>query len=347
MSPESKGLQMSFKPRQAIRLALLSLALPGFSTAVQAQAHLYVTSGSGKINQYQGPGGANPGAFEKQLNTPADAVNPGSSYGIAIGADGNVYVSSYDTSEILRYSGATGNFTDVFISGSQLSNPIGATFGPDGNFYVTNRGTHSISRYKPDGAKFGAGGNLADATFIPSAAGDGRGIAFDAIGDLYVADTTAGILRYKGTDGTKFGAGGNTSNAAFTSSFFANGLTFGSDGTLYAASIFTNEVRKFDASGTQIGSFTAGGDPLDVKFDESGILYVDNQSLGVKKFTTSGVALGPFGSAGTSPIGNSYFMVFSSSPAVSSTTPEPGSIALLISSGLTGAAFLRRKRKAC
>jgi hypothetical protein len=57
------------------------------------------------------------------------------------------------------------------------------------------------------------------------------------------------------------------------------------------------------------------------------------------------VYVSDYGSAGTSPLSSTYFMAFSSSSAVSSpTTPEPGSIVLLISSSLTGAAFLRRKR---
>lgn len=84
--------------------------------------------------------------------------------GVALDVDNNIYISDFEANKILRYSGATGSFSDVFIAGSQLSYPIGATFGPDGNFYVTNRGTSSVLRYKPDGTKFGVGGNTSDAT---------------------------------------------------------------------------------------------------------------------------------------------------------------------------------------
>src|SRR5262249_37645274 len=48
--------------------------------------------------------------------------------GEAFGPDGNFYVCSYGTNQILRYDGTTGAFIDVFASGGVLNGPIFLTF---------------------------------------------------------------------------------------------------------------------------------------------------------------------------------------------------------------------------
>ena len=69
----------------------------------------------------------------------------GQPYGIAVGPDGNVYVSDPTQNIIFRYDGstgaplpATGQTGAVFVSAASggLSNPHGIAFGSDGNLYV-------------------------------------------------------------------------------------------------------------------------------------------------------------------------------------------------------------------
>ncbi|MEG3975109.1 hypothetical protein QT970_10865 [Microcoleus sp. herbarium8] len=66
-------------------------------------------------------------------------------YGLAFGPDGNFYVSSFLTDQILRYNGKTGQFIDVFAAGNQqgggLNGPNGLLFAPDGYLYVTTQGS--------------------------------------------------------------------------------------------------------------------------------------------------------------------------------------------------------------
>ena len=59
--------------------------------------------------------------------------------GIDIGADGNLYVASAESGQILRYDGRTGEFIDVFIDEGigGLIEPTDVLFGPDGFFYVS------------------------------------------------------------------------------------------------------------------------------------------------------------------------------------------------------------------
>jgi secreted PhoX family phosphatase len=67
---------------------------------------------------------------------------------LTFGPDGNLYVSSGDSSsgKILRYSGATGEFLGDFAT-SGLIRPYGSAFGPDGNFYVSSFLTDEIVRF--------------------------------------------------------------------------------------------------------------------------------------------------------------------------------------------------------
>lgn len=70
-------------------------------------------------------------------------------YGAAFGPDGNLYVSSFRSNQILRYNGKTGDFIDVFASDNNqghgtlngLNGPNGLLFGPDGSLYVATEGT--------------------------------------------------------------------------------------------------------------------------------------------------------------------------------------------------------------
>ena len=65
------------------------------------------------------------------------------------GPDGNLYVASSQTNQILRYDGETGAFLDVFVqSGAQGPQfPVGLAFGPDGHLYVGSFGNDRILRY--------------------------------------------------------------------------------------------------------------------------------------------------------------------------------------------------------
>ena len=88
------------------------------------------------------------------------------------GPDGNLYVTAYDSHEICRYHGITGEFLDVFVHAESggLRQPYGLTFGPDGNLYVCSHLTNEVKRYNgKTGAfmdTFAAGNGLSGPTHL-------------------------------------------------------------------------------------------------------------------------------------------------------------------------------------
>jgi sugar lactone lactonase YvrE len=92
--------------------------------------------------------------------------------GLVFVPDGNLYFSSFNSNEIKRYNGTTGQFMDNFVSAGigGLVAPDGLVFGPGGNLYVSSFGTNDVKRF--DGASgaflgdFTSGGGLIQPTFL-------------------------------------------------------------------------------------------------------------------------------------------------------------------------------------
>lgn len=195
-------------------------------------------------------------------------------YGNAFGPDGNLYVSSFRTNQILRFNGTTGAFIDVFASDNNggfgslngLNGPNALLFGLDGSLYVTTQGSVN----KPDGtldfpAQFRSQVlrysleqvvGLAPATtptvfidqpaLLPETPGFisllGLALAPDAT-SLYVSDFAGGIRQYD-LAGNLLDVLSTNYTGTIPSSNFVGSLTFGSgenSNNLYAVGFnFTN-----------------------------------------------------------------------------------------------------------
>ncbi|WP_417388924.1 GEVED domain-containing protein [Gimesia sp.] len=213
--------------------------------------------------------------------------------GIAFGPDGDLYVASSGTGQILRYDGDTGAVvgSGVFASLGSLSQPRFITFGPDGNLYV---GTTGLQKriYQIDFLT-GAVSTFVDAAELDS--GTPYGLAFDASGNLYVASFNNNeILKF---DSNGDPVPGGPFIAAGTGGL-ANprGLTIGPDGLLYVANGATESILRFDPeTGALVDNYTFGATiqlPYGVTFGPDNNLYVVDTDLGaVLKFA------GPLGTS--------------------------------------------------
>ncbi|MDB6032295.1 MAG: exported protein of unknown function [Verrucomicrobiales bacterium] len=111
--------------------------------AFRGEDSLFVVDYKRGVLRFDGQSGEFKGVF---VPTGDDLVTP---TGIAVGLDGNLYVSSRDANVVIKFDGKNGSYLDTFVSpGSQaLNGPMGLAFGSDGNLYVTSCYDNRLVRF--------------------------------------------------------------------------------------------------------------------------------------------------------------------------------------------------------
>lgn len=163
--------------------------------------------------------------------------------GAAFGPDGRLYVSSFETDQVLRYE-ADGTFVDVFVaanSGGMNGPDIGIGFDPAGNLVVPGYYSDSVHRY--DGT---TGAYLDDVVDRADGLGAPRAVRFDADGAAWVSGHDSDNV-------LKVGPGGAVSTAIVFDR--ASGFAFDGERVLVATAV-DDTVHAFDlASGEDEGVF--------------------------------------------------------------------------------------------
>ncbi|MBE9185193.1 hypothetical protein IQ270_10815 [Microcoleus sp. LEGE 07076] len=214
-------------------------------------------------------------------NTPIDETGGLSRpYGLAFGPDGNFYVSSFLTDKILRYSGKTGQFIDVFAEGDRqaggLNGPNGLLFAPDGYLYVTTQGSvarnnqadysanfpSQVLRYNPETKQ-----STIFASPDPSPRSQGfvslLGMAIGPVdGDLYVSDFANDIRRYNLKSGELVNVLSTNYTDTSPSSNYVGSLAFSPIGNLLAVG-FDNRASANNA-GAVLRYDGKTGEPLPI-----------------------------------------------------------------------------------
>jgi sugar lactone lactonase YvrE len=259
---------------------------------------LYVSSfGNHRILRYDGATGGFIDVFAPNRGGLTDIqggqlANP---VGMAIGPNGTLYVSSFNTNSIQNYDVTTGAFIAPFVADDPttldidesggLFGPTTLLFGPDANgdgsadLYVGSFNTNAVKRFDSATGAF-IDDFVADdpATLDVDESGGlsgPAGLIIGPDGNFYVSSRlTNTVLLYDGATG------------AFIRAFVADdpatmdidesgglqqpgGLTFDAAGNFYVSSSDTNQVLRYDPMGQFLGVFVTDN-PITQQVDESG-----------------------------------------------------------------------------
>jgi len=157
-----------------------------------------------------------------------------------IGFDGDLFIPSFDTGNVYRFDGFTGDFKGIFVHGGDggLTNPSAPDFGPDDLMYIGDFATNKILRYDRNG-KFvdvfaDQESSGLDQPYMPT---------FDATSFYISSGGTDSILRWDIKTKKFLGAfvpprSGGLSHPV--------GLQFGPDGNLYVGSNGNNSIIRYN-----------------------------------------------------------------------------------------------------
>ena len=218
-------------------------------------------------------------------------------FGVAVAADGTIYVADAGENNRIRKISPDGNVTTLaggsegFADGAGASasfnTPSALALGSDGNLYVADTGNNRIRKITPEGnVSTVAGDGIAGYVDGPAAKAQFNGpigLAISPGGDIYVADTYNDVIRMITTEGQVTTiAGGGTPGYADGEQKIAlfdtpSGIIVVENSSLIVADTGNRRLRKVTAEGNVTTLPISGEElsrPIGLAFSHDHFLYV-------------------------------------------------------------------------
>jgi DNA-binding beta-propeller fold protein YncE len=230
--------------------------------AVDKDGNIYVADTWNHRMQKFGPDGKVLMAWGGVINLAeapagADPENNGRFYGprgVAIGPDGNIYVTDTGNKRVLIFD-TSGNFVRKIDSGvtpakaqanypfdkpGEMNEPIGIAVDSAGNVYVADSRNNRIQKFGPDGKAL-AQWPVPTGAWTPGAYLEPF-LALDSAGNLYsTAPTTGSVIEFN-PQGQVIGQKKSEGNVTLQ---IPTGIAVAPDGTIYVVDTGANEVVNF------------------------------------------------------------------------------------------------------
>ena len=173
--------------------------------AIGPNGDAYVTEASDRVSQIAPDGSVvrrwgTEGSKAGEFDFVGANLEDGASGSIAVGPDGQVYVSDSDNHRVQVFA-ADGTFVRQFGSfgeaEGQFIKPFDLGADAAGNVYVSDDALARLSKFGPDGGFLWA----VDGTSSPELKGHSHGVVIDAEGRVVLGIDDTGLVVYLGPDG--------------------------------------------------------------------------------------------------------------------------------------------------
>ena len=236
------------------------------------------------------------GSGDGQFNSP---------FGVAVAADGTVYVADRFNHRIQVFSPTgvfQGEWGTLGSGDGQFSSPVGVAVAPDGNIYVADAANDRIQYFSPTGVfqgKWGTNGSGDGQFSVP------RGVGVAADGTVYVTEQNNSRIQFFSPTGVFQGKWGTfgSGDGQFSS---PQGVAVAPDGNIYVTDWGNHRIQVFSPTGVFQGKWgsSGGGDgqfflPVGVAVAADGTVYVaDTSNRRIQSFSPTGVFQGKWGTFG-------------------------------------------------